>query len=146
MFFLQHFAALFPSALPYFILAGAKKSTRASGWVLLKRFNYTRKKKPAAYSREWKVDRLARAVTDIYFNFFPLATSALGRMIRVISRSRAFCSVAGINKTSVTLRRLIKLPVGVSSHVLFFSLLSATLAAAIARRKKASFSCYGVLI
>lgn len=31
------------------------------------------------------------------------AAAALGRMIRVISRSRAFCPAAGINKTTVTL-------------------------------------------
>jgi hypothetical protein len=98
------------------------------------------------------------ACGDRYILIFssPTTAAALGRMIRVISRSRAFCPAAGINKTTVTLEtnkiasRCLSFSLVSLSHVVFFSRsnISPESMGGGERRKKASLSpCLaGVLI
>jgi hypothetical protein len=86
------------------------------------------KKKPWAYSSGVESGPFG-ACGDRYILIFSSPTAAaLGRMIRVISRSRAFCPAAGINKTTVTLetnkiasRCLSTFSLVSLSHVVFFS-------------------------
>jgi hypothetical protein len=55
------------SHISYQLSPAQKKCVKVGAAVLLKKVQlHSGKKKPEAYSSEWKVDRLARAVTDIF--------------------------------------------------------------------------------
>jgi hypothetical protein len=125
----------FPYSLPYFIakLDGAKKNAPRSlrrGAFEKGSITHSGKKKPRAYSSGVESGPFG-AWGDRYILIFSsptAAAAALGRMIRVISHSCAFCPAAGINKTTVTLetnkiasRCLSTFSLVSLSHVVFFS-------------------------
>jgi len=102
---------------------------RCSGAFEKGSITHSRKKKPWAYSSGVESGPFG-ACGDRYILIFssPTAAAALGRMIRVISRSRAFCPAGSINKTTVTLetnkiasRCLSTFSLVSLSHVVFFS-------------------------